>query len=144
MSAAFGFPKEVPQLVPIARVYGPGIVRHGEVQNAIHLEHGGLDGAATDINVTRSLASSNQRRIAEPEAVSSAARCRAWCDSRHPGQREMHHVGLIDLRERAIALAGVIAIVGRPGVLERLQELGRSHSGALSHEHGRRYKERRE
>ena len=40
----------------------------------------------------------------------------------HPGQRQVLHIGLIDLIQRAIALAGVVSAVSRPGVLKRLRE----------------------
>ena len=76
--------------------------------------------------------------------ASAAARTAgAGSHAGHPGQREVLHVRLIDLRQRAVALAGVVAVVGRPGVLERLEELGRSDSAALSHQEGRRQQKRR-
>src|SRR5437764_1422769 len=46
MGAALGLPEVMPQLASIARVHGPGVVRHREIQGAIDFEHGGLDGAS--------------------------------------------------------------------------------------------------
>ena len=42
-----------------------------------------------------------------------------------PGEREVLDGLLVDLRQRAVALAGVVAVVGRPRVGQRLEELGR-------------------
>ncbi len=42
-----------------------------------------------------------------------------------PGQRELLDRRLVDLRQRAVALAGVVAGVRRPAVAERLEEIGR-------------------
>ena len=41
---------------------------------------------------------------------------------RHPGQRQLADVRLIDLRQRAVAAAGVIAVVSGPGIGGRLQQ----------------------
>jgi len=40
-----------------------------------------------------------------------------------PCQRQVIDIGFIDLPQRAVALSGVVARVGGPGILERLQQL---------------------
>ena len=45
-----------------------------------------------------------------------------------PGQRQVLDGGLIDLGERAVAPAGIVAVVGGPRILQRLEQFGREHS----------------
>ena len=47
-----------------------------------------------------------------------------------PGEREAADVLRGDLRQRAVAPAGIVAVIGRPAVLRRLQQHVRR--GALS------------
>ena len=58
-------------------------------------------------------------RLRRPDLASSLAS--PWRHLRHPGQGQMLHVGSVHLRQCAVALAGVIAVVGRPGILQRFQ-----------------------
>ena len=64
------------------------------------------------------LAADDDVRTRTPAAESCAAAgsrvTGARGDACHPRQRKMHHIGSIDLRERAVALAGVVAVVCRP------------------------------
>ncbi len=52
-------------------------------------------------------------------------------DLRHPREREVLDVASIHLRESAIALPRVIAVVSGPGILERLEQIGRAYAVSL-------------
>ena len=76
--AALGLPEVVPQLAAVARVHRPGVVRHGEVQRAVHLQHRALDGAAAGRDIARTFAADDQvrrrrrrrvRRVRRPPAL---------------------------------------------------------------------------
>ena len=120
--AALGLPEVVPEFAPVDRVDRPGVIRHGDVQHAVHLEHRPLDRAAARWNVARPFAAHDQfRRPAAPESSAASAIARPGRQPCHPGQREMLDVRLVDLRQRTVTLAGVIAVVSRPGVFQRLE-----------------------
>ena len=69
-----------------------------------------------------------------PAASSAAARARARRDLVEPRQREVLHRRLVDLRERAVPPARVVAVVGRPRVLQRLQDVRGIEPLALAQE----------
>ena len=93
-----------------------------------------------DLEVARSLAADDQRRLrtAAASAAEAAARRRAGAgrQPQHPRQRQLLHVRLIDLLERAEAAARVIAVVGDPVGAERLEQFGGRDAAALRQQQG--------
>src|ERR1700733_10053659 len=60
VSSAFGLPEVMPPFVAIAGVHRPGIVRHGEIQSAVHFENRALDRPILDRNISWTFAADNQ------------------------------------------------------------------------------------
>src|SRR5712691_13269663 len=102
MSAAPGLPEVVPEFAAVARVHRPRVVRHCEIESAIHFEHGGLDGASATGDVAGALAPDNDISSAAAAAAPSTEAARitgARGHAAHPGQREVLDVRLIHLLE---------------------------------------------
>ena len=115
----------MPEFTAVNRVDRPGVVGRRDVQDPCHLQdrtfHLG-DAVPRDIADT----ADGQRDRRGAGAVREPAR---------PCEREVFHVRLVDLSELAVAPAGVIAAVGRPRRVERLEQQRRSTpSCALSTE----------
>ena len=117
--AALGLPEVVPDLPAVVRVERPDVVRRGDVQDAVDREHRALDlRRAADGDAAIALAAGVGLR---PVRVGAAA-ARAAGHPGGEGQRQVLHVRLIHLRERAVAPAGVVAGVARPRIGERLEK----------------------
>ena len=117
VGAALGFPEVVPQLAAVARIHGPGVVRHREVENSVHLEYGGFDRAAARGKIARPFSADNDgcagRRLRvhpgrQPPPPAPAVK------RRRPGKRQILDGRLIDFLERAVSPSGIIAVVSRP------------------------------
>ena len=125
--AAPRLPEVVPELVAVARVERPDVVGRRHVEHAVDLRIAPLMFAAPPI--ARSPVPSPPTIIGAPPPppppppaeTAAAGRCRrSGRDARDPRQREVLHGRLVDLRQRAVAPARVVARVGRPRVGERL------------------------
>src|SRR4051794_12613351 len=131
MSPAAGLPEVVPELAAITGIDRPPVVGGGDVDGAVHLQRRRLEGhAAASIEIAGALAADNERCRAAAAAIAAARECtrggdRSGGELRGPGEREVHHVLLVDLRECAVALARIVAVVGDPPVGEWLQEVSR-------------------
>jgi hypothetical protein len=74
----------------------------------------------------RALAAGDDRTAATAAAERvEAPAAGAGGETRRPRQAQLLHRGLVDLRERAVALAGVVAGIAGPLLAERLQQRGR-------------------
>ena len=132
--AALRLPEVVPDLVAVLRVDRPRVIGRRDVQHAVHGENRPLHAQRVgDDDVARALAADRERRrrgAASPCACASAAAppaagARRARQPAHPRERQVLHVRLVDLRQRAVALAGVVAGVRGPVLGERLEELRR-------------------
>jgi len=112
--AALRLPEVVPQLVTVVGVERPHVVGRGDVQHVVHHQHGALHHRAADRDVARAFAAHDRFR--------GGTRAGSAGDLRDPRERQIFHVRLIDLRERAVAAAGVVAGVRRPLIGERLEQ----------------------
>ena len=113
-------PEVVPDFAAVERVERPHVVGGGDVQNAADLQNGALDRAAGEL--ARAHAADDRRR-------QTAARSGHHC--RHPREREILHVRRVDLLERAVPAARVVAGERRPLVGERLRERRRIDDDAV-------------
>src|SRR5262245_58795930 len=104
----------MPDLAAGAAVDRPRVVGRRHIQHTIHLEDRPLhlSGAIPGDVPDTALHYGDARRtgaIGEPPC---------------PRQREALDVGLIDLRQRAVAPARIVAVVRGPGLAERFTEKG--------------------
>ena len=134
VGAALRLPEVVPDLAAVARVDRPRVVGRREIEDAVDREDRASDvrRAAGD-DVAAAFAADDRRRAEARPWTAGRRRCtRPRGDPRHPGQREILHVRLVDLGERAVALARVVARIRRPRVGERPENLGRIESFAVA------------
>ncbi len=118
--AALRAPEVVPELAAVARVERPRVVGRGHVERAVDHQRRALDvGRDGGQAFGTRTAHDDGRAAAEARAPRCAGPGR---ETRGPGEREVLDRRAIDLRERAEALAGVVAGVGRPVVAQRLDE----------------------
>ena len=140
------FPVVVPQLASIARVHGPRVVGRREIEDAVHLQNRRADARAAAADLAGSFAADDHRRSSPANAAESAASATHVAGTgRHladPCQREMLHRRLVDLRERAVSLAGIIAGVGRPRIRQRLEDRRRIEPLPLRGQHDRQENDR--
>src|SRR5262249_27247686 len=87
VDAALRFVREVPDLASSSRVDGPDMVGRREIQETVHHQRRAFDRAGAG----------------HTQPVD-------------PRETQVLHVAGVDLRQRAEATAGVVAVVGRPGV----------------------------
>ncbi len=120
--AALRFPEVVPDRFAVVRVERPHIVRRRHVQDAVHRQHRAFD----------------LRRAADRDAavaLAADARLRAAAAGRHlrgKRERQLLHVRLVDLRQRAVAPSRVVAGIRRPRIGEGLEQVCATESaGAL-------------
>ena len=108
--SAARFPVVVPELAAVARVERPDVIGRGGIEDAVHHEDGALFGDAA-------------RRVFF-ESFTADDRARAGCrvEPADPSEREVLDRVPIDLLERAVSPAGVVAGVRRPGIRQRFQE----------------------
>ena len=133
--AAPGLPVVMPHLAPVARVHRPGVVRHREVERAVDDEHRALDGAtAAGDEVASAFAADDYRAAATSTTAETSRTSRPLVQFGHPGEREVLDRRLVDLFQRAITLASVIAGIRRPHVGERLEQIGWRDALALGAE----------
>ena len=138
VGAALGLPEVVPELAAVARVDRPGVVRRGDVERAVHRQHRRLDrDRGADREVAGAFAADDESAAADRRRRGRRrSRRRRGSPTRRsvatPGQRQVLDGLRVDLRQRAVALAGVVAVVSRPRVRQRLQELGRVEALALA------------
>ena len=119
--SAARFPPVVPENVPVQGVDRPGIVRRGDVENAVDLKNRSRESwgsAGRSRHGHRLLGHAagdggRPRRRSEEPAFATAG---AGRQAPHPGEREVSHVGRVDLAERTVATLGIVARVGRPRV----------------------------
>ena len=144
--AALRLPEVVPQLVAVVRIERPGVVRRRHVEHAVHRQDRALDRhRAADDDVARAFAADRRDRARRPDwRRQSSARAGTGRHLADPRQRQALHVRLVDLRERAVAPAGVVAGVGRPRVGERLEDLRRIEIRARGKDDGGRDTQRRD
>ena len=116
VDAALRFPLVVPELTAGAGVDGPGVVGNGEVEHAVDFKRRGFHGDA-------------------------AGRVGTHVDAVDPGERERAHVRGGDLLEGAEAAAGIIAVVGRPGVGGEFFEFGGVEALATEDSRGERQRD---
>ena len=126
--AAARLPVVVPELAAVARVDRPGVVGRRDVQRAIHHQRRALDVRRRRAESRRCL----RRRSARCRRHRPAAR--PGGDAGHPREREVLHRGLVDLLQRAVSPASVVAGVGRPRLGQRLARFRGSHAAALARE----------
>src|SRR5262249_53771910 len=141
-------PVELPEDRSVARVHGPEIVGRRGVEHAVDHEDGSADlRGPAPVEIAAAFASRGERHVAAATAASATAT--AWAAARtaagaaarasgrpralheaarEPREAEILHGRLVDLRERAVASAGVIARVRRPVVRERLEQRRRIES----------------
>src|SRR5437870_8531423 len=101
-------PEVMPQLVPVASIERPCVVGCGDVECAVDLEHCTLDlGGAGGNDVARTLSTNDQWRSTRTGSVRQVP---------GPRQREVLDVGLVDLNQRAIPPAAVVARIRRPRI----------------------------
>jgi hypothetical protein len=134
--AAARFPEVVPQLAPVMRVDRPRVVGHREVECAVDEQDRALDRAAARREIARAFSAHDDRRLRSAEAAASAAPAAGRVpgprrEPRRPREGEVLDRRAIHLRERAEPLAAVIAVVARPLVLQRLQQLRGLDAAAL-------------
>ncbi len=130
VGAPFGLPEIMPELAAVYGIHRPGVVRHGDVQDAVDFQRGGLDGAAAGRDIARTFAAGDD--AAAPAAAAEAAAsgvAHAGGQAGRPGQGQVLDVGFVDLRQRTEAPAGVIAVVGGPGIAQRLEQNVGSDTG---------------
>ena len=137
MGPALGLPEVMPKLMAIAGINRPTIVWHGDVQSSVYLEHRPLHRATASRDISRTFASDDHAWLFIAALLGSRSRrnCRiprACRQLRHPSQGQIFDVGTIDLSKRAVPLAGVVAVVGRPRILEWLEQFLRRHSSPLA------------
>ena len=124
--AAARLPGIVPGFPAGARIERPDVIRHRQVQVAVDHERRRLDRRRT---------APGRRRVGPFSADDRAGARRV--EAVDPRQREVLHVGRVDLLERAVAPARVVAVVGRPGVGGNLRgerqrrHADRDHQGCL-------------
>src|SRR5262249_12148147 len=107
MGAALRLPEVVPQLVAIVGVERPRVVGRCHVEDAVHAEDGTFDlRGPGDGDAAIDLAGNDTLWIAR---ATRSVRARPVGQAAHPGEREVLDVRLVDLRQRAVAAAGVIA-----------------------------------
>ena len=88
MRAAFGFPEVMPELVAIARVQRPSVIRHCEIQGAIDLKNGRFDRAAVNSDISWTFSSDNDLRFFMAVPPPALARfVHPWTDAGHPRER---------------------------------------------------------
>ncbi len=90
-----------------------GVAAAGELAGAFAADDDGAGGAAEAAAPAKSAAAAAGRRRGSPAG-----------QARDPREREVLDGRLVDLLERAVAPAGVVARVGRPRVGERLANRG--------------------
>ena len=132
--AAARLPVELPEHRAVARVDRPEVVGRGRIEHAVHHQDRSANGRGTaGVELAGPLAADDDRRTAATAAAaapSTARRIGRWVRSLRssladPGQPEILDGALVDLRERAVAPAGEVARVARPGV-------GRAASAAIA------------
>src|SRR5262249_60752406 len=69
-------------------------------------------------------ANRRERRAAEATKAAATALSQPRRHARHPGQRQVLDVELIDLLQRAVTLARVIARVGQPRIRHWVEDVG--------------------
>ena len=127
---ALGLPVVAPQLASVARVEGPDVVGRCDVEDTVDLQDralhlgggsgGELSGALTaDDDGSRGRAA-EAATSAKSATAAGGRRGIAGGQAGGPGEREVLDGRLVDLFERAVASAGVVARVGWPGISERL------------------------
>ena len=126
MSAAARFPVIMPQLRTVTRIERPGMIGRRHVKNAVDLEHAALDLPAGDVDLARALpANLRDDAAASAEGIEAALPARLKVHLGRPGERQLPYRFLVDLRQRAVPLAGVIAGIGRPVSGQIVQQHGR-------------------
>ena len=98
-----------------------GVVGGGQIQHAVVEQRRGLD-----VRVEH-----RPRCGLRPFSTDDGALERRVQPAR-PREREVLHVALVDLIERAVMTARVVAVERRPGVGRRLEDLRRVEAGALT------------
>ena len=104
-------PEVVPDFAAVERVERPHVVRGGDVQNPADLQNGALNRAAGELA---------RAHTADDRGRQTTAR--AGRHRRHPREREILHVRRVDLLERAVPAARVVAGKRRPVIGERLRQ----------------------
>ena len=137
VGAASRFPEVVPELAAVAGVERPGVVRRGHIQRVVDEQRRAFDrSVGRDRKVSLAFAADDHAAAAAAAAAEAPRRTVDQPD--RPRQGERLHRRLIDLLERAVPLAGVVAGVGRPLIAERFEQIGGVEAAALRREHGGR------
>src|SRR5262249_24135594 len=110
MRTAARFPVVVPQLASIARVESPDMVGGRRVEHTVHHKDGALFRNAAGKVLFQTFTADD----------SVGAGC--GIEPCNPTEGEVLDGVPVHLLQRAVALAGVVAGVRRPGVRERLEE----------------------
>ena len=113
VDAAARLPEVVPDLAAGARVDGPHVIGRREIQHAVDHQRRRLDRRRTE-------SAGRRRRRVGAFAADVRERLRR-VQPVDPGELQVLDVVGVDLRERAVAAARVVAVVGRPGVGRRLR-----------------------
>ena len=111
-------PVVVPYLTARPRVERIGVVRGRQVEHAVDEQRRGLDVRGRD----------RARRGLRPLAADDRALQRR-VQPGGPRQRQALHVALVDLIQRAVVAARIVAVERRPGVGRRLENLRRREAG---------------
>ena len=127
---ALGLPVVAPQLASVARVERPDVVGRGDVEDTVDLQDCALHlGVVSAGELPGAFTADDDRRRGRAAEAATSAKSATAADRRRgiaggqaggPGEREVLDGRLVDLLERAVASAGVVARVGRPGIGERL------------------------
>ncbi len=123
--AALGLPEVVPQLAAITGVHRPRVVGRGHVERAVDHQRRALDVGWHGRQAVGAGAADDDRRATAAEATAAPASTGAGRQPGGPGQREALDRGAVHLRQRAVALARVIAGVRRPVLAERFGQARR-------------------
>src|SRR5262245_4432351 len=116
------------------------MIGRGDVERTVDHERRALDRDVVLAEVERAGSADINGCAAAASAPAESAGSRRHLGA--PREREVLHGELIDLLERAVALAAVIARVGRPRLAERFQQLRGIQALALPAQERRQQEER--
>src|SRR5688572_16773594 len=98
----------MPEQAAVTRVHRPHVVRRGDVERVIEMQDGALD-----VHVGVLAGTHTAKDCLAAAGPSSSSRTVEACD---PGEREVLDRAAVDLFQGAVAAAGVVAGVRRPGI----------------------------
>ena len=126
VDAAARLPEVVPDFAPGPRVDGPDVIGRRKVQRAVDHQRRRFDGRWTEA------VGGGRRNVgAFPADVRERLR---RVQPVHPGELEIPDVVAVDLRQRAVAPARIVAVIGRPRIRRHFQDRIRIERALLGHQ----------